>query len=347
MIGLETNIDSVNTAINNVTANNLTQCIQIIHQEPMEIFSKLPDIAQKNNLIHFTMCNPPFYDSDQSTTNYSPNKKWKNRTGNRPPPKTLQTGSTDELSIPGGELSFIQKMVDESIQFRQYVCVFTTMLGHKISMIRVLRYLAEKQITNIAQTQFCQGNTTRWAIAWSFDSRIFLRKVPSYGPQTMCSKKSFSYEIPNSSSDSSLDTELLNLCQQLNKINLTLDMLDQTNKKLYAGKIFAFENTWSHQRKKRRQMQQKECKQLLDADLTMENGKRKSNFNSNDEETCSKRIKNCNDEMKFEYVYLVVEIRLKKNENKICLEMEYLSGTAKIDGAYQLYQYLVNNWAKI
>lgn len=347
MIGLETNIDSVNAAINNVTANNLTQFIQIIHQQPMEIFSKLPEIVQTYKSIHFTMCNPPFYDSESTTSDNSNDKttKWKNRTGNRPPPKTLKTGSIDELSVPGGECTFVQKMIDESIQFRQYVRVFTTMLGHKISMIRILRYLAEKHITNVVQTQFCQGNTTRWAIAWSFDSRIFLKKVPSYGPPTMLSKKPFTFSIPNGIS---LDDALLQLRQQLTKIMLTIDMLDvMTMKNCFAMKIFALENTWSNQRKKRRQERQND----MNSDLTQEeNVKRKLDAISNGNEKGNvKRIKSCDEVVIFEYnyIYLVIEIRLlKNNENKICLELEYLSGTAKIDGAYQVYQYLVNNWPK-
>ncbi len=43
------------------------------------------------------------------------------------------------------------------------------MLGKKKSLIELKKFLShEKNISNISETQFCQGNTMRWAIAWSF-----------------------------------------------------------------------------------------------------------------------------------------------------------------------------------
>ena len=42
------------------------------------------------------------------------------------------------------------------------------MLGKKKSLIDLKRYLIEsKNISNISETQFCQGRTMRWALAWS------------------------------------------------------------------------------------------------------------------------------------------------------------------------------------
>lgn len=43
------------------------------------------------------------------------------------------------------------------------------MLGKKESLVELKKYLVEeKNITNVTETQFCQGHTMRWAIAWSF-----------------------------------------------------------------------------------------------------------------------------------------------------------------------------------
>lgn len=48
------------------------------------------------------------------------------------------------------------------------------MLGKKQSLIELKKYLTdEKKIENITESQFCQGHTMRWALAWSFeDSKL-------------------------------------------------------------------------------------------------------------------------------------------------------------------------------
>lgn len=42
------------------------------------------------------------------------------------------------------------------------------MLGKKESLIELKSYLKQKNVSNVSETQFCQGHTMRWAIAWSF-----------------------------------------------------------------------------------------------------------------------------------------------------------------------------------
>lgn len=46
------------------------------------------------------------------------------------------------------------------------------MMGKKTSLIEIKKYLYnQKNIKNLCSTQFCQGQTMRWAIAWSFDEK--------------------------------------------------------------------------------------------------------------------------------------------------------------------------------
>lgn len=42
------------------------------------------------------------------------------------------------------------------------------MLGKKESLLELKNYLRHSNILNVSETQFCQGRTMRWAIAWSF-----------------------------------------------------------------------------------------------------------------------------------------------------------------------------------
>lgn len=46
------------------------------------------------------------------------------------------------------------------------------MVGKKSSLPKLKAYLREKGIASMSTTEFCQGRTMRWAVAWSFDNSI-------------------------------------------------------------------------------------------------------------------------------------------------------------------------------
>ena len=56
--------------------------------------------------VHFTLCNPPFFDSDPADPEAPPPR--------RPPPPAAATGVLHEVSCPGGERAFVTKMIEES-----------------------------------------------------------------------------------------------------------------------------------------------------------------------------------------------------------------------------------------
>ena len=46
------------------------------------------------------------------------------------------------------------------------------MVGKKNSLSKIKKYLRECGITNFSTTEFCQGRTMRWGMAWTYDSTI-------------------------------------------------------------------------------------------------------------------------------------------------------------------------------
>ena len=56
-------------------------------------------------------------------------------------------------------------------------------------MYNVIVVLSYFQITNIGTTEFCQGRTMRWGLAWSFDATL---KFP-VGSSRCSSSNMFSY----------------------------------------------------------------------------------------------------------------------------------------------------------
>ncbi|KAL5325802.1 hypothetical protein ACEPPN_006935 [Leptodophora sp. 'Broadleaf-Isolate-01'] len=157
-----TDIDdkSLQFAKQNVKDNNLQNRIKLLQTQPDDPLLPLDKMGFEN--IDFSMCNPPFY---TSTAEMLSSASLKQR-----PPFTACTGSANEMVTPGGEVSFISRMIDESLILKDRVQWYTSMLGKFSSIEPLVKKLREKGVDNFAVTEFVQGSKTRrWGLAWSFD----------------------------------------------------------------------------------------------------------------------------------------------------------------------------------
>ncbi|TMW54116.1 hypothetical protein DOY81_000792 [Sarcophaga bullata] len=171
MLALESNEINLKYAQNNINENQLQTLIKLYTQtNKNQIFQEYFNTLQESatEVYDFCLCNPPFFDN-QSESNKS------RKSNKRPPPHNCPTGYKEELSCQGGEVKFVEKIIDESLAFKQNVRIFTTMLGVKSSLNQILNILKAKDIANVCTTEFHQGNTTRWGVAWSFFNEIDLK----------------------------------------------------------------------------------------------------------------------------------------------------------------------------
>ncbi|KAJ7689384.1 hypothetical protein B0H17DRAFT_937225 [Mycena rosella] len=158
---IATDVDkvSLNSARSNVEKNGLLERIQVYETNPeAPIFAPLHE--DPNARVDFTMCNPPFYSSHEDVAASADTKEFE--------PNAVCTGADVEMITPGGESSFVQRMVDESIQLKDRCQWYTSMLGKMSSVTEVVGVLREHAIENYGITEFVQGSTRRWAVAWSF-----------------------------------------------------------------------------------------------------------------------------------------------------------------------------------
>ena len=56
--------------------------------------------------------------------------------------------------------------------------IFTTMVGHKSSIAPILKMIEEAGASTWTRTEFCQGRTMRWGIAWTYSPTIPLSRLP-------------------------------------------------------------------------------------------------------------------------------------------------------------------------
>ncbi|KAH7382777.1 DUF890 domain protein [Cadophora sp. MPI-SDFR-AT-0126] len=151
---------SLQFAKQNVQDNGLQGKIKLLQTQPEEPILPLDKMGFEN--IDFSMCNPPFYGS---TSEMLSSAALKQR-----PPFTACTGSANEMVTPGGEVSFITRMIDESLILKDRVQWYTSMLGKFSSIEPLVRKLRQQGVDNYAITEFVQGSKTRrWGLAWSFE----------------------------------------------------------------------------------------------------------------------------------------------------------------------------------
>lgn len=200
MVALESNSTNFQYATNNVENNGLTSLITLHSQTDKtqifkEYFESIEDSGATALKYDFCLCNPPFYDSRSDFNNKT------RKSGKRPPPHNCPTGNKEELSCLGGEVKFVQQIIEESLLFKEKIrydsgecfplhcigvvtClfhisrVFTTMLGLKSSLSSISDTFKSLGIENTCSTEFHQGNTTRWGIAWSFNTNVHLNHMP-------------------------------------------------------------------------------------------------------------------------------------------------------------------------
>ncbi|CCF39686.1 hypothetical protein CH063_10456 [Colletotrichum higginsianum] len=156
-----TDIDQKNLAYarKNVQSNNLHNRISVVARTAQDPILSLDSLGVDE--LSFVMCNPPFYTSEEDLLE-SAQKKSR-------PPLTACTGAPVEMVTDGGEVSFVGKMLEESLVLRDRVQWYTSMFGKQSSLEEFVNILREKAIDNYAVTEFVQGNKTRrWAVAWSF-----------------------------------------------------------------------------------------------------------------------------------------------------------------------------------
>ncbi|CAJ1935702.1 unnamed protein product [Sphenostylis stenocarpa] len=113
----------------------------------------LVGVVRDDEKFDFCMCNPPFFESlDEAGLN----------------PRTSCGGTSHEMVCPGGEKAFITRIIEDSTQLKQHFRWFTSMVGKKSNLKYLVSKLWEVGVSVVKTTEFVQGRTFRWGIAWSF-----------------------------------------------------------------------------------------------------------------------------------------------------------------------------------
>lgn len=209
-------------------------------------------VIEEDKIYHFTMCNPPFFETEGS-----PEKVEK-----RLPPRNAPTGNKTELTIQGGERTFVTQMIEESAELKDKIKIYTTMFGRRSNLLFLLKLLKKRNIENSTWTEFCQGHTKRWGLAWSFlpkdvidlTNAPVIRKSGDYIAKLLKEQRPTEIEFPLPDKFPSLDSLVNFLEESMEELNVRIKELNLPINDFngWSCQLIAENDTWSHARRKRR-----------------------------------------------------------------------------------------------
>eukprot|EP00938_MAST-03A_sp_MAST-3A-sp1_P006758 g6758.t1 len=149
-VGTEIDRKSFEWARNNVRRNGFEKHIELrLVKEDDDLVSE-----RDADKVDFCMCNPPFFEDKDEVS---------------PHPSRACSGSSNEMITKGGEVKFVIRIIENSLKLGTKLRWYTSMLGRKSSIVTLVRHLrSTNRVKEIVSSEFLQGQTRRWGLAWSF-----------------------------------------------------------------------------------------------------------------------------------------------------------------------------------
>lgn len=123
-------------------------------------------VIGRGDVFHVTLCNPPFHASPEDADRSS-RRKWRNL-GKGDTGALNFGGQNAELWCPGGEIGFIARMIEQSLDFADQCLWFTSLVSKKDSLRPISRMLAKARVAESRIIEMGQGQKTSRFIAWTY-----------------------------------------------------------------------------------------------------------------------------------------------------------------------------------
>lgn len=358
MVATEVDNCSVVCARRNIEANNLDTLIKVVEVNEDTVLKGVV----KETVFDFCMCNPPFFGTTQELS-----PQFKSRKPDRPKPKNSFCASVNEVVVKGGEVDFITKLINESKELGQQIKIYSTMIGHQKSLPQLKKILRDVEVKSWQETLFCQGNTTRWGLAWTFCDNFDLKKCPdpikTIQKQNKTKKPLF-YKLQMVDTDDFTATTVSNeILKIFEKLQMTVEEVSR-KKTCFRYFVSAFSNTWSNQRRKRREKlkQIKETEEPSASELSTSSTEtsletsKSSNDDSIDTDvkspgkrlhddgldgTLLKKLKlaECDEAS----VFFKFTLAIRQDQTDVYLELDSMEEDGNRDYLHQILQYIKNN----
>uniref|UniRef100_A0A3B4BCE8 U6 small nuclear RNA (adenine-(43)-N(6))-methyltransferase n=1 Tax=Periophthalmus magnuspinnatus TaxID=409849 RepID=A0A3B4BCE8_9GOBI len=265
---LATEVDDIcfDYAKKNVEQNNLSDLIKVVKVPKKTL---LMDALKEETEIVYDFCMFPYlfcFFTKQRGVN--------SRNSRRPPPSSVNTGGVTEIMAEGGELEFVKRIIHDSLQLKKRLRWYSCMLGKKCSLAPLKEELRKQGVPKVTYTEFCQGRTMRWALAWSFYDDVIVPSPPSKKRKLEKARKPLSFTLPEAGLKE-LQTKASALgCAGGCPVESVTSLLEKSltelrvlfkhapcRKQEQSLFLTAVENTWIHGRQRRRE-QKRQLREL-------------------------------------------------------------------------------------
>lgn len=163
VVGTEIDKTALQNVTKIITENSLAPFISVREQKLKDkIFDSiiLPD-----DYFHLSICNPPFHSSAEEAREGTEKK---NRNLGLKKTALNFGGQSNELWCEGGEVAFIKKMIQESMNYQKNVRWFTTLVSKSTTLPEVYEELKKHSIKKVRTLDMAQGQKKSRIIAWTF-----------------------------------------------------------------------------------------------------------------------------------------------------------------------------------
>ena len=129
------------------------------------------NIITSEDRFAFTICNPPFHNSQEEATKSSI-RKINNLDNTRTQKPVLNFGGQNaELWFDGGESGFVTQMIFESAKYPLQCHWFTTLVSKKENLSSFYKTLNKVNVAQVKTIEMAQGQKTSRILAWTFLSK--------------------------------------------------------------------------------------------------------------------------------------------------------------------------------
>lgn len=167
MLGTDINEDSLKNARQILDHNpDLLSGIHLKQQSQSEYIFK--NMIRPEDRFAFSMCNPPFHDSEESAVKGNLRKTRNLNKSKISEPLLNFSGQQSELWCEGGELVFITKMIHESFLYQSQVLWFTCLVSKKDNLYKLTTLLKKVKAVEFKTIDMAQGQKVSRMLAWTF-----------------------------------------------------------------------------------------------------------------------------------------------------------------------------------
>jgi len=128
-------------------------------------------VIRPGEFFDASMCNPPFHASLAAAREVNLRKRRHLRTDVEGASPRNFGGHPAELWCPGGELGFVLRMIEQSVEFRDQFRWFTTLVSKSEHLQRLREAMRNVNATEVRTIEMAQGQKKSRILAWTFVAR--------------------------------------------------------------------------------------------------------------------------------------------------------------------------------